>query len=38
MGKKVMGKKVMILLKREGLDGLREVKEYRIIKILLKRI
>jgi hypothetical protein len=38
MGKKEMLNKVMILQKREGLDGLREVKEYRIIKILLKRI
>jgi len=27
----------MKLLKREALDGLREVKEYLIIKIILKR-
>ena len=36
--KKEMEKKVMILLKREVLDGLREGKEFHIFKTLLKKI
>lgn len=33
-----MEKKMMKLLKREALDGLREVKEYLTIKIILKKM